>query len=181
MTEDPVVGPRSQRPSATAVLPRAPAPSAAVHWCPQCGAPLADAQRLCVRCGQDLVRRYRRAPSWQAMLTIGVMAVLGLGVGAGLAVAALTNDDSSGGKPAKAVTKPAARPAPGAPASPTPGRPVTPTSAPPLKPPSDLKPTAPPTQPNAPAKPNAAPAQPQPKAAPAKPQPGAQAPPKPAD
>jgi hypothetical protein len=47
---------------------------------------------VCLECGHDLTRTYRRAPGRGVWIAAGVAAVLALGVGAGFAIGALTND-----------------------------------------------------------------------------------------
>jgi hypothetical protein len=47
---------------------------------------------VCLECGHDLARSYRRPPGRGAWIAAGVAAVLALGVGAGFAIGALTND-----------------------------------------------------------------------------------------
>ena len=51
-----------------------------------------EGQQVCLECGHDLTRAYRRAPNARIWVAAGVAAVLAVGVGAGFAIGALTND-----------------------------------------------------------------------------------------
>jgi septal ring-binding cell division protein DamX len=110
------------------------------------------------------MRAYRRAPYARLWIAAGILAVLAIGVGAGFAIGALTNDkqkkearavsatSSSGSVPAATAIPPDALHQPTAPVNPTPtATPSTPTTPPPTSPPPT---TAPPlTTPSTPAKP----------------------------
>jgi hypothetical protein len=47
---------------------------------------------VCLECGHDLTRSYRRAPGTKTWIALGIAAILAIGVGVGFAVGALTND-----------------------------------------------------------------------------------------
>jgi hypothetical protein len=47
---------------------------------------------VCVECGHDLTRSYRRAPGTKGWIALAIAAILAIGVGVGFAVGALTND-----------------------------------------------------------------------------------------
>ncbi|MEA2421391.1 MAG: hypothetical protein QOF55_490 [Thermoleophilaceae bacterium] len=86
---------------------------------------------MCLECGHDLARSYRRAPSARVWVAAGVAAVLAAGVGAGFAIGALTNDkqhkDARKASASTSATVPAATAVPPAALNPTPGSPTGPS------------------------------------------------------
>jgi type IV secretory pathway VirB10-like protein len=124
---------------------------------------MAPGQAVCVECGHDVTRAYRRAPYTRAWLAAGVLAVLAIGVGAGFAIGALTNDkqkkearqvnatSTSNSVPAATAVPPDALHQPTAPATPpptsspgtTPTAPPPATTAPPLTTPTQPRPSPP--------------------------------------
>jgi predicted nucleic acid-binding Zn ribbon protein len=60
--------------------------------CPNCGAPTKDGQQVCLDCGHDLTRSYTRARGTRTWIAAGIAAVLAVGIGAGFAIGALSND-----------------------------------------------------------------------------------------
>ena len=121
---------------------------------------------MCLECGHDLSRAYRRAPSPRIWIIAGIAAVLAVGVGAGFAIGALTNDkqrksakqasasETTTVPPATAVPPGALTPTlPTTPAGPTPTStaPTAPTTpAPPSTTPATPPPTVPPATPSPP-------------------------------
>jgi hypothetical protein len=135
--------------------------------CPNCGAKMADWQRVCVECGYDRERPERRTSYTRAWIVAGALAVLAIGVGAGFAIGGLTNDkqkkearqvsatSSSNSVPAATAVPPDALHQPTAPVTPpstastaptttTPPTATTPppTTAPPLTTPSTPSPSS---------------------------------------
>jgi predicted nucleic acid-binding Zn ribbon protein len=143
--------------TATADLP--PPPKDTPPPCPNCGAATTDGQQVCLECGQDLSRAYRRAPGSRVWIAAGVAAVLAVGVGAGFAIGALTNDNQKK-KAAEASASTAIPSLPGPPATtPAPTSPTTPaTPTTPTTPATPTTPTTPaPTTPTTPSVPPATP------------------------
>jgi septal ring-binding cell division protein DamX len=116
---------------------------------------------MCVECGHDLSRAYGRAPGWRLWVVAGVIGVLAVGVGAGFAIGALTNDkQKKRAAVARATATTRAVPTLPAPAPPpptvTPAPPTTPTAPAPGEPtsPATTTPaTPPPATPTTPAPP----------------------------
>jgi hypothetical protein len=115
---------------------------------------------VCLECGHDLTRTYGRAPGTRLWLAAAIVAVLAIGVGAGFAIGALTNDkQKKAAKVASAKTLPSvpaltATPGGVAPTTPAPAPPVGPTgptgAAGPTTPPPSVPPataTPPPSTP----------------------------------
>jgi cell division septation protein DedD len=133
--------------------------------CPNCGAETTSGQNVCIQCGHDLRRSYRRAPYTRAWIAAGVLAVLAIGVAAGFAIGALTNDkqkkearqvsvtSSSNSVPEATPVPPQALHQPTAPVTPTPTSTAattsTPTTPPPSVPPATAAPPS--TAPSSPA------------------------------
>jgi hypothetical protein len=129
-----------------------PEAAAEATRCPNCGATTTSGQNVCIECGHDLRRTYRRAPYARAWIAAGVLAVLAIGVGAGFAIGALTNDkqkkearqvsatSSSNSVPVATAVPPQALHQPTAPVTPTPTAPTTPTTTTPTTPPPSVPP-----------------------------------------
>jgi hypothetical protein len=120
---------------------------------------------VCLECGQDLVRTYKRARGTKFWILAGIAALLALGVGAGFAIGALTNDkQKKDAKVASSKTTPTVPPAtavpPAAltpPVAATPSGPSGPTG-PETIPPASVPPaTATPTTPSVPSTPPSTP------------------------
>jgi hypothetical protein len=84
---------------------------AEVH-CPRCGAPAERGQLVCLECGARVALVYRRPPSWKVPVAITAVVALLLGVGAILAVAALSDEADR----EVAAAPPRPKPAPTSPA-----------------------------------------------------------------
>jgi septal ring-binding cell division protein DamX len=65
--------------------------TADVH-CPRCGAAAERGQLVCLECGARVALVYRRPPSWKVPVAITAVVALLLGVGAFMAVSALSDD-----------------------------------------------------------------------------------------
>jgi sporulation related protein len=152
-------GPSDRSTQARTAIPPPPPPAAAARppTCPNCGVETAAGQQVCIECGHDLTRAYERAPGWRLWVVAGVIGVLAVGVGAGFAIGALTNDKQKK-KAARATATTATIPNLAGPVPPlTNTPPVTPTAPAPVPP---TTPTAPapgetPTAPTTPTTPTA--------------------------
>jgi hypothetical protein len=120
---------------------------------------------VCLECGRDLARTYKRARGTKFWILAGIAALLALGVGAGFAIGALTNDkQKKDAKVASSKTTPTVPPAtavpPAAltpPVAATPSGPSGPTG-PETIPPASVPPaTATPTTPSVPSTPPSTP------------------------
>jgi type IV secretory pathway VirB10-like protein len=117
---------------------------------------------VCLECGQDLTRTYKRARGTRFWVAAGIAAVLAVGIGAGFAIGALTNDkQKKDAKVASAKTTPtvpqatAVPPAAITPPAATPSGPSGPTGT--TIPPASVPPataTPPPTTPTTPSTPS---------------------------
>jgi type IV secretory pathway VirB10-like protein len=129
--------------------PDEPPPPPPPSKCPSCGAKTTAGQHVCVECGHDLTRTYRRPPYTRLWIAAGVVAVLAIGIGAGFAIGSSTNDKQkkearavsiTNGVPAATAVPPQALHQPTAPVTPIPTAPAPttppPTSAPPPTTPS---------------------------------------------
>jgi hypothetical protein len=124
---------------------------------------------VCLECGQDLTGAYRRAPGRGVWIAAGVAAVLALGVGAGFAIGALTNDkqkkDVARAVTGTTSTVPSATSVPPLTTPTTPTAPTTPTtpttpSSTDVPPATATPPTAPTTTPTTPTTPPTTPSSP---------------------
>jgi hypothetical protein len=95
----------------TQPAPQPPVTAPAAEACPLCGAPLAQEQEWCLRCGAAARTRLAAAPSWKApLIALAIVAALALGV---LAAALVKLAGDSGPAPApvtRTVTTAAATP-----------------------------------------------------------------------
>ena len=138
----------------------APEADGAPSQCPSCGARTTPGQQVCVECGHDLTRTYGRAPYTRLWIAAGILAVLAIGVGAGFAIGALTNDKqkkearavsvtgSSNGVPAATAVPPQALHQPTAPVNPPPTAAPPTTTTPTGPPPTTAPPLTTPTSPS---------------------------------
>jgi hypothetical protein len=108
---------------------------------------------VCLECGHDLTRTYKRAPGRGVWVAAGVAAVLAVGVGAGFAIGALTNDKQKKDV-ARAATSTTAT-VPSVTATPTTTTPTVPTSPTDTVPPATATPPTAPTTPTTPGVPPA--------------------------
>jgi predicted nucleic acid-binding Zn ribbon protein len=117
--------------------------------CPNCGAATTEGQQVCLECGHDLTRTYKRAPGRGVWVAAGVAAVLAVGIGAGFAIGALTNDKQKKDV-ARASTSSTASTVPPATATPTTTTPTVPTTPTDTVPPATATPPTTPTTPGVP-------------------------------
>jgi hypothetical protein len=108
---------------------------------------------VCLECGHDLTRTYKRAPGRGVWVAAGVAAVLAVGVGAGFAIGALTNDKQKKDV-ARAATSTTGT-VPPVTATPTTTTPTVPTSPTDTVPPATATPPTTPTTPTTPGVPPA--------------------------
>jgi predicted nucleic acid-binding Zn ribbon protein len=121
--------------------PPPPAAEPPTVRCPSCGTDVAEGQQVCLECGHDLARTYRRAPSWRLWAVIGTLAALAAGAAVGIAVSQAVHKKqrksdvtitTTAPAPPVAAAPPAAAPAPTAttPAPPAATTPAPSTTAP---------------------------------------------------
>jgi hypothetical protein len=145
---DPPAAPAEQPPSAGSPGPEQAAqvePRVAARSCAECGAPLADGQDWCLRCGTGAPDSLRtRTPTWRsAAVVLGALAVLVIGA-AGAAYAALSKGSGTG-RPAVTALAQAPPPAgavpPPATSTPPPPAATAPATTPTIGIPTTIKPS----------------------------------------